>query len=195
MKLPHRVIPPCSLRQFGFVATAAGAVAALVVSCASPTEPRDLGPVPDGPFTTDATGYVAYRLVGDLRRYQFRIIARFQNRGASTLYLDRCFPDSPQPKFTIWNTAPVASGYSQTWACVGHNRQFAIQPGQVRVDTFAVEGPNAFQGSTNVGGVTEGDFRLYYEVRLGVGEDAPDAPDSMKLSNTFRVRTSESTAP
>jgi hypothetical protein len=195
MKLPHRLIPLRSLRPFGLAATAAGSLAAFVVACASPSEPPNLGPVPDGAFTTDATGYVAYRLVGDLPRYQFRIVARFENRGATILYLGRCFPDSPQPKFTIWNTVPVASGYAQTWACVGHNRQFAIGPGQARVDTFVVEGPNAFQGGTNVGGVTEGDFRLYYDVRLAADDGAPAAPDSIKLSNAFRVRTSSLSAP
>jgi len=187
----------CTTPLSSLVFSAASLLAAFLVSCASPDAPsrNDLGPVPDGPITTDATGYVAHRLPGDLARYQFRIVARFENRGAATLYLGRCFPDSPQPKFTIWNTTPVASGYAQTWACVGHNRQFAIQSGQARVDTFVVEGPNAFQGSTNVGGVTEGDFRIYYDVRFAPDDEGPDPPDSIKLSNAFRVRTSESAAP
>jgi hypothetical protein len=62
---------------------------------------------------------------------------------------------------------------------------------------FAVEGPNAFQGGTNIpiGGVTDGNFRLYFDVRLGPGDGAPPAADSLKLSNVFRVRTSEAPPP
>ena len=197
MKVLGRTRSARSSGLIGPVAIAAGILAALLVSCASPGEPPrdDLGPVPDGAFTTDATGYVAHRLPGNLPRYQFRIIARFENRGAATLYLGRCFPDSPQPTFTVQNTGPAESGYEQAWACVGHNRQFVIQSGEARVDTFVVEGPNTFQGGKNVGGVAEGDFRLYYDVRLAPGDGAPPAPDSTKLSNAFRVRTSQLTAP
>jgi hypothetical protein len=194
----HGCRPPRFLRQWSFSATATGLTTALLVSCASPSEPSigNLGPVPAGPFTTDATGYVAHRLPESLSRYQFRIISRFENRGTATLYLGRCYPDSPQPLFTVINTTAVESGYSQIWACVGHDRQFAIRAGEVRVDTLFVEGPNAFRGGTHEPiGVTEGDFRLYYDVRLAAGDGGPDAPDSIKLSNAFRVRTSNSPAP
>jgi len=185
-------------RQCGVSASAAGLVVSLLVSCSAPSDPGidNLGPVPAGAFTTDASAYVAHRLPGGLSRYQFRIISRFENRGAPTLYLGRCYPDSPQPLFSVINTNPVESGYSQTWACVGHDRQFAIRSGEVRIDTLVVEGPNAFQGGTNTPiGVTEGDFRLYYDVRLAAGDGGPAAPDSVTLSNVFRVRTSSSSVP
>ena len=94
------------------------------------------------------------------------------------------------------STTAVESGYTQIWACVGHDRQFALRAGEARVDTLLVEGPNVFQGGTNQSfGVTEGDFRLYYDVRLAPGDAAPPAPDSIKLSNAFRVRTSSSPPP
>ena len=204
MTLLHSAIPLCSVGRFRFVATAATALYVLLVSCGSPGEPApdnsesvpNLGPVPAGAFTTDATGYLAYRLPESLPRYQFRIVSRFENRSAGTLYLGRCFPDSPQPLFTVFNTVPVESGYTQGWACVGHDRQFAIRPGEVRIDTLVVEGPNMFQGGTHVPiGVTEGDFRLYFDVRLAPGDGAPAAPDSIKVSNVFRVRTSASPPP
>jgi hypothetical protein len=198
MRLLRDCGPLRSLRQCGFSASAAGLIVALLVSCSSPAEPGidNLGPVPAGAFTTDATGYLAHRLPGSLPRYQFRIISRFENRATSTLYLGRCFPDSPQPLFSVINTILVESGYTQIWACVGHDRQFAIRAGEVRMDTLLVEGPNVFQGGTNAPiGVTEGDFRLYYDVRLAAGDGAPTAPDSIKLSNAFRVRTSSSGVP
>jgi hypothetical protein len=66
----------------------------------------------------------------------------------------------------------------------------------VRTDTLVVEGPNAFQGGTSTSiGLTEGDFRLYYDVRLAAGDGGPAAPDSVNLSNIFRVRTSSSSVP
>jgi len=164
-----------------------------VLSCGILTSPLDdLGPVPDGAFTTDATGYVAVRIPGQ-ERYRFTVISRFQNRGAATLYLGRCFPNSPQPLFgaNLATPTPEGSAYSGIFGCVGHDKQFAIQPGGVRFDTLQVEGPNAFDGRTHEPfGVTNGDFRLYFDVRLAPGDGAPSAPDSLHLSNTFRVRTS-----
>ena len=151
-----------------------------------------LGPVPDGAFTTDATGYVAGRLPGQPPRYRFTVISRFHNRGAATLYLGRCYPNSPRPLFgvTLAAPAPEESAYDGIWACTGHDKQFAIRPGEVRIDTLQVEGPNAFDGITNEPfGVTEGDFRLYFDVRLAPG-DGPPAPDALMGSNAFRVRTS-----
>src|SRR5689334_262401 len=119
-----------------FAAAVAIVTVVLLASCSSSVAPAvDLGPVPPGPFTTDATGYVAYKLEGSLPRYQFRIISRFENQGTATVYLGRCFPNSPQPLFSVVSTSTVESGYSQVWACVGHDRQFAIRAGEVRVDT------------------------------------------------------------
>ena len=186
------------VRRCRFSATVATVTAALFASCSSPAEPSldKLGPVTAGAFTTDATGYLARRLPGSLPRYQVRIISRFENQGTSTVYLGRCFPDSPRPLFSVVSTTTVESGYSQIWACVGHDRQFAIRAGETRVDTLLVEGPNIFRGGTNIPfGVSEGDFRLYYDVRLASGDGAPTAPESIKLSNAFRVQTFSSVAP
>jgi hypothetical protein len=167
---------------------------ALSAACRSPAglESDNLGSVPDGAFTTDATGYVAVRIPGQ-PRYRFTVITRYENRGVVTLYLGRCFPNSPQPLFGAALATPGTgeSAYATIWACVGHDKQFAIEPGEVRLDTLQVEGPNSFDGRTHEPfGVTEGDFRLYFDVRLNAGDGGPDAPDALKLSNAFRVRTS-----
>jgi hypothetical protein len=165
----------------------------LVASCDTPTEPlRDLGPVPDGAFTTDATGYVARRIYGsgDASIYRFTLISRFENRGAVSLYLGRCFPNSPQPLFTVVlaDSPSKASGFEQFWACVGHDKQFEILPGGVRIDTLQVVGPNAFDGRTQKPfGPTEGQFRLYFDVRLTLGDGAMPAPESIRVSNAFVV--------
>ena len=169
-----------------------GLSAASLLSCGIFTVPSgDFGPVPDGAFTTDATSYVA---VGIPRgRYRFTVISRFENRGAATLYLGRCYPNSPHPLFGVELATPTSqkSAYSGIFACVGHDKQFAIQPGVVRIDTLQVQGPNAFDGHTHEPlGVTNGEFRLYFDVRLAPGDGAPSAPNGLHLSNTFRVRTS-----
>jgi hypothetical protein len=166
-------------------------------SCRMSTEPlRDLGPVPDAAFTTDTTGYVAQRIwgAGDTSIYRFTVISRFENRGAAPLYLGRCFPTSPQPLFdvVVADSSTAESGYAQPRACVGHDQQFEIIPGAVRIDTLQVEGPNTFDGRTHQPiGITEGRFRLYYDVRLSPGDGAAPAPDSLRVSNAFVVRTSD----
>src|SRR5215471_11369304 len=82
-----------SLRQSWTAASAAVLSSVFLVSCSSPVEQgtikpveqcpvkpviENLGPVPPRAFTTDTTGYLAYRLPGSLPRYQFRIISRFE---------------------------------------------------------------------------------------------------------------------
>ena len=170
------------------------------VGCESSTSPlsdslRDLGPVPDDAFTTDATGYVARefeRLWGQ-PRYRFTVVSRFVNRGPLPLFLGRCYPDSTKPTFSVVlaDMSPTESAYSGAWACVGHDRQFVVAPGSVRVDTVEVQGPNMFDGMTHRPfGITEGAFRLYFDVRLAPGDGAPSAPMHLRVSNAFIVRTS-----
>lgn len=163
-----------------------------VGSCTS-TEPiRDLGPVPDGPFNTDASGYVAQRVPGSDFQFHFKLIARFQNRGLVPLYLGRCLPNSPGPIFGVVASHPSTddSGYDQFWGCVGHDQQFEVLPGASRIDTLDVRGPNSVNGLTHVPiGRTEGEFRLYFEVNLTRGDGGTPASESLRLSNAFVVRT------
>jgi hypothetical protein len=175
------------LRTLAFAALCSASV-----SCGDdPAEPLDdLGPVPDVHFTTDTTGYTAVRIPGTLERYRFAVITRYQNRGATPVYLGRCFPQTPRPLFSVDIVEPATeeSGFGQVWACVGHDDQFEILPGAARTDTFVVEGPNAFDGRTNEPfGVTKGIFRMYFDVRTARGDGAPEAPLAQRLSNAFRV--------
>lgn len=165
----------------------------LLGSCGGATDPlRNLGPVPDGVFMTDATSYVAHRILvsGSIKRYRFTVITRYTNRGAASLMLGRCFPTSPQPMFTVVHTDPaVQSGYEYVWGCVGHDKHFEIPPGAVRVDTLQVEGPNVFDGITHEAiGVTSGRFRLYFSVGSTAGDGAPTP---VHVSNEFLVSTAD----
>jgi hypothetical protein len=172
-----------------------GVICGWLLACAAPTEvPRDLGPVPDGSLMTDVMAYVARQIPGSAQptEYQFTVITRFQNRSAAPVYLARCFPTSPQPMYSVGSAdgSAVESAYGPYWACVGHNNQFEILPGAVRVDTFVVRGPNAFDEIKKQPiGVTDGVFRLSLFVATGRGDGAPAAPGSLGLSNAFSVRT------
>ena len=168
----------------------------MILACGTSTEPlSDLGPVPDGPLRTDFTGYVARRLAGSAAPvlYRFTVITHFENRGVVPLYLGRCLPDSPQPQFGVGvaDSAAAESAYDPVWACVGHDQQFEVLPGASRVDTLTLQGPNLSDGHTHEGiGVTEGQFRLLFDVRLTRGGGVA-APDSVRRSNAFIVRTAQ----
>jgi hypothetical protein len=172
-----------------------------VLACTAPTEaPRDLGPLPDGSLMTDATGYVAQQIVGSARpiRYRFTVITRFQNRSVAPVYLARCFPSSPQPMYSIGSAdgSATESAYAPIWGCVGHDNQFEILPGAVRVDTFSVQGPNLYDEIQQQGlGATSGTLRLSLLVASARGDGAREAPGSLGVSNAFIVRTAKSLLP
>lgn len=166
------------------------------LACAGPTEVSNLGPVPDGSLMTDATGYVARQIAGSAQpvQYQFTVVSRFQNRSDAPVYLARCYPTSPQPTYSIGaaDGADIESAYNPNWACVGHDKQFEILPGAVRVDTFLVQGPNTFDEIKQQAiGATDGVLRLFFSVASAPGDGAPQAPGSLGVSNAFVVRTSK----
>ena len=174
-------------------------VCGVALECTPTTDAsRDLGPVPDGSLMTDATGYAAQHVIGTappLEEFQFTVITRFENRSAAPVFLARCFPTSPQPIYAIVaaDGSATEAAYDPAWACVGHNNQFQILPGAVRVDTFLVRGPNGFDEIKQQAiGVTSGVFRLMLFPASAPGDGAPSAPGSLGISNAFVVRTSDS---
>lgn len=152
-------------------------------------EITNLGAVPDVAFSTDATGYVAVPIDPPTNRHQFTVITRFQNRGTAPVYLGRCYPNSTQPMYgVVLANGEGESAYAQVWACVGHNQQFMMMPGQTRIDTLTIAGPNSFPSGSPTGfGQTSGHFRVLMDVRLALGDGAKQAPDSVRLSNEFVV--------
>ena len=165
------------------------------LACTTTTDlSRDLGPVPDGSLMTDATGYVAHvtGIAPPAQEFQFTVIARFENRSAAAVFLARCFPTSPQPIYAIVTADGSATevAYNPDRACVGHSNQFQILPGAVRVDTFLVRGPNAFDEIKQQAiGVTSGEFRFDAVRGKRSGRRRPSAPGSLGISNAFVVRT------
>jgi hypothetical protein len=154
-----------------------------------------------GTFTTDSVSYTA-RPTGRAGRsiqYAFTVIAQLENRGDVPVYIPRCYPNSPQPLYSVEpeDTAGAAQqrmqnrpAYDQIWACVGHDYPFEVWPGTTRVDTLRLVGPTAWDGRTGEGiGRVEGRFRLGYHG--GVCRRRSDLcrrPDSTWYSNAFSVR-------
>lgn len=175
----------------------AAAIAALgLLACSGTTDPAfDADLLAGGHFTTDATEYTAHRFegTGQLSRYRFTVISRFRNPTSATLYLARCFPNTPRPLFSVLAAdRSFESAYAQPSGCVGHDQQFEIPPGAVRIDTLQVDGPNSFDGHTQEPyGVKEGTFRLFFDVRIARGDGAEPAPDALRMSNAFVVRALE----
>lgn len=166
----------------------------LLLGCGEPTAPLDLGPVPNVAFTTDATGYVAreFERVNGYPIYRFTIIARYENRGIASLYVDRCTPQSPSPIYGVFLVdSTKTSAFNMFWGCVGVSHLIEVPPGATKVDTFVVRGPNAFDSGSQVPlpGVLAGRYRLWYGVRLAEGERAPYAPRELQFSNDFIVTT------
>jgi len=143
---------------------------------------------------TDLTGYVAQRVESSSFQFRFTVITRFQNRGAVPLYLGRCFPNSPTPIFGVEaaDGSSTQSAYDRMWACVGHDQQFEVLPGAVRIDTLVVEGPTMIDGYSHLPiGVFEGAFLLHFDVQLARGDGGVRALDAVSRSNAFIVRTAK----
>jgi hypothetical protein len=149
--------------------------------------------VPDGPFRTDRSAYVARRVPGvrGNGKYAFTLVAQYVNRTSAPVYLYRCFPDSHQPIYNVHLVGarePLASAYDPGWGCVGHEDQIVVQPGTIRVHTLRITGPTASERSGETIGKLEGRYRLEYEAQSCPRESGCLLPDSMRFSNEFDVR-------
>ena len=148
------------------------------------------------PLRTDQTQYIAQQARGGTRpTYGFDLIARYENRTGRTVFLARCYPDSPHPIYGVelvgqkddWGAA-----YDRAWACVGHENPIAVAAGETRADTLHMTGPNAWpHGSGQHFGVLEGRFRLRYGAQSCRSEIGCELPDSLQRSNEFEVRLSQ----
>ena len=169
--------------------TVAGLVFAMV-ACSDSSAPDStldfLAGRPEGALRTDQSSYTAVSISGEPPvggRYAFQVIATFENRLPRTLYLARCYPDSRLPVFGVVMEPDGGSAFDQVWACVGHDQQIAVRPGETRTDTLYIQGPNGWDGRTGVPfGLLEGRMRIQYypqscrgdgECRVGAFVSAP----------------------
>jgi hypothetical protein len=142
---------------------------------------------------TDHDAYVARYEGGEglHRQYGFTLVARSENRGRASVYLARCYPDTPYPIYgvdLVDGEDPRGAAYSGVWACVGHDRQIRIDPGEVRTDTLHLRGPNIFDGRTGEAfGTLVGRMRLWYEPQTCPGDGACRLGRDAGASNVFTV--------
>ncbi len=129
---------------------------------------------------------------GETCSYGFTLIARYENRTADSLYLDRCGPRDRTPMYGVEaiNDTTEGAAYDHVWACTGHDFPIVVAPHAVRVDTLRIEGPNSYDGKTNAPlGKFEGQFRLIYTVGpCWLGRPKCRIVPGPQRSQTFRVR-------
>lgn len=149
-------------------------------------------------FQTDQREYVASLESSDSwPRYTFTVIAHFKNNSDQTIYLDRCYGDSPQPIYSVNlmnKESSERSAYNGAWACVGHNNPIAVKSGAVRTDTLQITGPNSRSNEDNgIDDILEGSFRIKYQMQTCRNTDGEDCtlPDSLSYSNEFKVQLAE----
>lgn len=146
-----------------------------------------LGPDGSVAIQTDQSSYRATYINGEgaYRQYGFELVAKYTNHTKKTVYLDRCSPDSDTPMYGVRGVG-FESAYNGAWACVGHDRQFRIEPGESRTDTLHISGPTMWSAGVPHGKL-EGVFELGYGVRLCPGECQDAAPEEASISNQFEV--------
>ncbi|WP_412062899.1 hypothetical protein [Rubrivirga sp. IMCC45206] len=154
-----------------------------------PAPEREVGAA----IQTDALVYTARYEGGEgtYRQYGFDVVARFANPTADTVYLGRAYPDQPRPDYGVLlvnDEDDWGSAYGGAIFGVGHDRQIAVAPGEVRVDTLRLRGPNAWDGMTDEPfGRLEGEMRLIYVPQGCRGDGACRLPRSLATLNVFRV--------
>jgi hypothetical protein len=143
---------------------------------------------------TDKTRYTA-TLTSDstdgIADYSFSMKVRYQNRTATTIYLRSCGEDRPVYTVTTPASDTARSGYEQVWAC-GATTPIPLRPGEVRRDTFRIDGPTSRDGRTSEPlGVLEGSFRFVYQASRSENEDGDRLPERLTSSNVFEVQIAE----
>ncbi|HUQ20798.1 MAG TPA: hypothetical protein VM099_14370 [Gemmatimonadaceae bacterium] len=118
--------------------------------------------------------------------YRFTVVLRVQNLGTKTVTLDRCFPDSPTPRFSIVATEggkTVQSAFEPIWGCVAHDSPIILAPGTVGLYTLNLVGPTVRDNGQTVGSLS-GRLRILPAISFGDGTSPKDAP----VSNAFDVQ-------
>jgi hypothetical protein len=143
---------------------------------------------------TDQTKYIAkyHETVHGQDRYKFLLVARFENRTGATIYLERCYPDTPYPIYDVVsdNGSGVqgSDGYGTAQGCVGHDSPIIVEPGETRVDKLVIYGPNAWTSESLVTKeALAGRFRLTYRTHFCRELYKCERPDVAQYSNAFTV--------
>ena len=149
---------------------------------------------------TDQTEYVAQfdSTVNKQDRYKFPLIARFENRTGVPIYLERCYPNTPNPIFNVGldngkgvesSSGPFDNPYATVQGCVGHDNPIIVQPEEIRVDNLTIYAPNAWSDDSLIPkDKLNGQFRLIYLAHFCRELYKCERPDAVQYSNIFTVR-------
>lgn len=149
---------------------------------------RFLGELETYALSTDGSAYVAHCTDDGLLVCTFTLEATYHNRTDRPVYLHRCYPDSEYPIFSVSTLdKAVESAYNPIWACVGHDDQIRVGPGETRTDVLEIRGPNSFDGVTHEPfGEVEGAFQLSYAA-YPCADECERLPEEQRLSAPFKV--------
>ncbi len=168
------------------------AVGSSGVGCSVLFPPKEVDVV----LTTDRAEYLVTQVSDDgvTGRYGFSIELQLENRGLVPVYLSRCGPESTSPLhgISLLENATGAAGhrsaYARGWVCPTLYEPFRVDPGETRIDTLHLRGPNRLDGHTGVPiGSLEGRMKVFYQV-----QDCPEPGACLPFkelgsSNPFRV--------
>ena len=141
----------------------------------------------DFDLRTNQTEYIAESETGF--SYGFSLTAELENTTNGTIYLDICDPRNRIPLYSITLAEESdESAWNPAWACVGHSESIVLEPGQTRIDTYALEGPTVSQNG-QPSGKMEGLFRLSYRT-LECADSDVCAPSSIS-SNAFKIELTD----
>lgn len=138
-------------------------LAALCSSCSALTDTS-----PSVTVRTSQRTYIAEAVGGPgLRpRYEFTLVVETENRGITSVQLNRCAADATTPMFGISlvdATGTERSAYDGAWACLGGIPPIVLAPGETRSDTFEISGPTIHDGYTGAPrGLLDGRMRLSF---------------------------------
>ncbi|MGE5749239.1 MAG: hypothetical protein ACM31F_04725 [Gemmatimonas sp.] len=148
--------------------------------------------------STDKREYLAepFHYARPWRTYRYRasVVTTLRNTSSKSVYLQRCDPRDSKPMFELIPVAADESwrNYGTMWACAGNSNPIEVLPGQTRVDTLVIEGPNGHSSSGQVFGRLVGKFRIGL-----LGRECEDERctlvDSSRFSNSFDVRPAAGT--
>ena len=178
---------------------------ALLSGCAAEPEPVGVQPEPqpaevraplpsDGLLLSDRDTYTATcQGEGYEKICTFTLVMTYTNQTDATVYFNHCDVDSTYPIYFISGLTREESAYAGAWGCTGHDRLLKVEPGEARVDTLTLSGPNAWDGVTGAPfGVLEGRLQILYETYSCAGEAEPcGLPRETATSNVFTVTLPE----
>lgn len=149
-------------------------------------------------LSTDRAEYSAADLSpgSPLLEVGFPIVVRLENRRPYRVYLRVVGPGVGEPMYGVRLVHPNGpydhSAYTRAYTLAGMGPGTMLEPGEVRVDTLLLRGPNGFEHTTHKPlGTLTGKMQISYV--MGRCADLGDCslPDELRRSNTFTVRLAQ----